>query len=231
MQKSGGRSGRRKAEGGREAPGIRHFTADTESLSQGHGMIFKGKPVRYLTRFICPFRAMKSRPKTKATAAQPPTQTLRGKKTWREKLQDDKDLPKTIPNPYKTEDARSSGTMLIPAPREVDALMRRVPRGKLTTIDELRTKLAAKHKATVTCPITTGIFAWIAAHAADEASSVCEADVTPYWRTLKKGGELNPKYPGGLDAIAARLKAEGHAIFQKGKRSFVHGFEKTLARL
>jgi hypothetical protein len=71
----------------------------------------------------------------------------------------------------------------------------------------------------------------MAAYAADEASSAGEAEVTPYWRTLKVGGELNPKYPGGLDAIAARLQAEGHAIFQKGKRSFVQDFEKNLARL
>jgi hypothetical protein len=175
---------------------------------------------------------MKPRTKPKAKPKQnSPAKPLRGKKTWREKLQDDKDLPKVIPNPYKSEGARASGTMLIPAPREVDALMRRVPPGKLTTIDELRTKLAAKHKATVTCPITTGIFAWIAAHAADEASSAGESEITPYWRTLKTKGELNPKYPGGLDAITARLKAEGHAVLQKGKRSFVEHFDQSLARL
>ena len=156
---------------------------------------------------------------------------LRGKKTWREKLQDDKDLPKKIPNPYKPANGRSAGTMLIPAPREVDALMKRVPCGKLTTIDELRAALASKHKATVTCPITTGIFAWIAAHAADEASSARESDITPYWRTLKAKGEINPKYPGGLDAIVAHLKREGHVVIQKGKRSFVKEFEAALARL
>jgi hypothetical protein len=121
--------------------------------------------------------------------------------------------------------------MLVPAPREVDALMQRVPRGKLTTIDELRLALAKKHGASVTCPITTGIFAWMAAHAADESSSAGESVVTPYWRTLKAKGELNPKYPGGLPAIASRLKAEGHVISQKGKRAFVQDFERALARL
>jgi hypothetical protein len=133
---------------------------------------------------------MKTRPRSKSSIAQPPAKPLRGRKTWREKLHDDKDLPKTIPNPYKTEDARATGTMLIPVPREVDAQMRRVPRGKLTTIDELRKKLASKHKATVTCPITTGSFAGIAAHAAPEDSSAGEAEVTPYWRTLKAQGEI-----------------------------------------
>jgi 6-O-methylguanine DNA methyltransferase, DNA binding domain len=162
---------------------------------------------------------------TKATA-----RPLRGKKTWREKLEDDKGLPKVGPIDGRIAVGPSEGTMVIPAPREVDALIRRVPRGKLTTIDELRAALALKHQVTVACPITTGIFAWLAAQAADEASSAGETDITPYWRTLKAKGELNPKYPGGLAAIAARLEAEGHTVFQKGKRSFVRDFEKALFR-
>jgi hypothetical protein len=157
----------------------------------------------------------------RTTRTEARTKPLRGKKTWREKLMDDKGLPKTGPIDGRIAVGRESGTMVIPAPREVDELMRRVPRGKVTTIDELRTALAAKHKVDVACPITTGIFAWIAAHAADEAASAGETEITPYWRTLKSKGELNPKYPGGIAAIRARLEAEGHVVFQKGKRFFV----------
>ena len=61
-----------------------------------------------------------------------------------------------------------TGTCVIPAPREVDEIMKKVPKGKLITINEIRQILAKKHKATIGCPITTGIFAWIAANAADE---------------------------------------------------------------
>jgi len=170
---------------------------------------------------------------TKNTASKAPAKPLRGKKTWREKLADDKDLPKIadLSSGKKMPFGPAEGTMVIPAPREVDKLMRRVPAGKLTTIDELRTALAKKHRTTIACPITTGIFAWIAAHAADEAATAGEAEVTPYWRTLKTKGELNPKYPGGLEAITARLKAEGHDVFQKGKRVLVRDFERALARL
>jgi len=171
---------------------------------------------------------MKPRTKIETEASAKP---LRGKKTWREKLQNDKDLPKVGPIDGRIAVGQKEGTMVIPAPREVDALMRSVPRGKLTTIDNLRAALAEKHRVTVACPITTGIFAWMAAHAADEASSAGEAVITPYWRTLKAKGELNPKYPGGLAAIIARLEAEGHVIFQKGKRAYVREFEKALARL
>ena len=86
--------------------------------------------------------------------------------------------------------------MVIPAPIEVDEIMRKVPAGKLTTINEIRAALAKKHKATIGCPMTTGIFAWVAAHAAEEREQSGEKDITPHWRPLKTGGVLNEKYPG-----------------------------------
>lgn len=123
------------------------------------------------------------------------------------------------------------GTFVIPAPREVDALMNRVPKGKLTTIDELRKALARKHRANFTCPMTTGIFAWIAANAANEAAVAGRLRFTPYWRTLKSNGEINPKYPGGLVENARRLRLEGHRVTLKGQRGFVERFAGKLARL
>jgi hypothetical protein len=138
------------------------------------------------------------------------------KKTWREKLADAKDLPKTI---------------LVPAPMQVDEAMRRVPMGKLATINELRAYLARKHGTDTACQMTTGIFAWIAAHAAEEARAAGERDVTPYWRTLKSGGELNPKYPGGIPALKKLLAAEGHRVVHKGKKQVVADYEAKLTSL
>ena len=102
--------------------------------------------------------------------------------------------------------------MVIPAPLEVDALMKQVPRGRVVTINELRAALATRHRVAFACPITTGIFSWIAAHAAAEAAAEGTKRVTPYWRTLKTGGEINPKYPGGVSVLARRLRAEGHKV-------------------
>lgn len=161
----------------------------------------------------------------------PPARLQRGRKTWRQKLADDKDLPKVIRMDGRLSRRWGQGTCVIPALREVDALMRRVPAGKVTTMDHLRAALAARHGATIGCPITTGIFAWISAHAAEEAAAEGEAAVTPYWRTLKTKGELNPKYPGGILALAARLEAEGLTVVQKGRRHFVRGYEDVLAVL
>lgn len=153
---------------------------------------------------------------------------MKARKSWREKLADDKDLPKVIQIPPAGRARWGGATLVVPAPREVDALMQKIPKGRLVTINELRCALARKHQAEVGCPITTGIFAWMAAHAAEEALAAGRKRVTPYWRTLKNGGELNPKYPGGIPALRARLEAEGHRVIQKGKRFFVADFEKAL---
>lgn len=155
---------------------------------------------------------------------------MKPRKSWREKLTDDKGLPKVGRVTGKMTKKWGEGLMVIPAPREVDALMKKVPRGRLTTIQELRAALARQHQADFGCPITTGIFAWIAAHAAEEAAAEGRKRITPYWRTLKTGGELNPKYPGGIPALKQRLVAEGHKVTQKGKRHLVADFEKVLFR-
>ena len=158
------------------------------------------------------------------------TKPPRGKKTWREKLADDKDLPKISVVPKSLSKRLGTGTFVVPAPREVDAAMKKIRNGELTTIDALRKALAKKHRTTIACPITTGIFAWISAHAAAEAEAEGAKRITPYWRTLKSGGELNPKYPGGLKALAARLKSEGHEITIRGKRWVVADYEKSVVQ-
>jgi hypothetical protein len=150
------------------------------------------------------------------------------KKSWREKLADDKDLPKIV-QVEAAAAARWGGTTLVIAPpREIDALMRTVPPGRVTTINELRATVARKHGAEAACPITTGIFSWIAAHAAEEARAAGEKAPTPYWRTLKSGGELNPKYPGGVAAARRKLAAEGHGFVRKGTRVFVRDLAAVL---
>ncbi|HEY3393099.1 MAG TPA: hypothetical protein VGK58_10350 [Lacipirellulaceae bacterium] len=150
------------------------------------------------------------------------------KKSWREKLADDKGFPQVAEIDCTKSKRWGAGTFVIPAPLEVDALMKKVCRGQLTTIDALRQALAKKHGTTIACPITTGIFAWIAAHAANEDETAGRRRITPYWRTLKTGGELNPKYPGGIKNLRARLTAEGHRVIKKGARYFVADFAGSV---
>lgn len=153
------------------------------------------------------------------------------KRSWREKLANDRDLPKVVEITEKMRKRWGEGTVVIPAPREVDEIMRRVPRGKLITINRIREMLARKHNTTIGCPITTGIFACIAARAAEEAGEEGEKDITPYWRTLKEGGIINEKYPGGAEAQKIILESEGHKIERRGKKFVVVNFEKYLVEI
>jgi hypothetical protein len=153
------------------------------------------------------------------------------KPSWQEKLEDSKDFPKVEPIPPRMTKNWGTGTLVIPAPIEVDQLMSKVPHGKLTTINDIRTALAKKHHATITCPLTTGIFASIAAHAGEEKRQEGKADVTPYWRTLKAGGLINEKYPGGFDLQKLLLESEGHIVIQRGKKFYVKDYLKSLASL
>lgn len=117
--------------------------------------------------------------------------------------------------------------MCFAPPRAYDCIMRTVPCGKLTTVGEIRAHLARENQADFTDPITAGIFVSIAAWASFQRGE----DETPYWRTLKANGELNSKYPGGVEAQRKKLEAEGHKVVTKGRtnlRYVVTEYEKNL---
>nr|WP_288538705.1 MGMT family protein [uncultured Holdemanella sp.] len=98
-------------------------------------------------------------------------------------------------------------------------------RGK--TNGNAREYFAKKNGADFTGPITAGIFVSIAAWASYQR----EEENTPYWRTLKANGELNEKYPGGIEAQREMLEREGHTIIQKGRKNikyYVKDYESVL---
>ncbi len=140
------------------------------------------------------------------------------RKTWAEKLEDPEGMPKTLPlkanfpcyRPLEKMGAKIGDSVVLAPPSEVNAIMRKVPRGKLITLAQICERLAAKHGAQYCCTLTTGIFITIAANAAEEMGS----DV-PFWRTIKNDGELNIKYPGGAEKQKALLEKEGHTIIQR----------------
>lgn len=150
------------------------------------------------------------------------------KKDFNAMLLDSKDMPKiqTVTDPKTI--AKYGGTkMFFAPPAAYDALMKAVPRGKVVTVGALRAYLAKTNHADFTDPITAGIFVSIAAWASEQWAD----NPTPYWRTLKAGGELNPKYPGGAEAQRQKLEAEGHTVLQRGRKSirwFVADYERCL---
>lgn len=117
--------------------------------------------------------------------------------------------------------------MYFAPPVTYDTIMKTIPEGFLTTVGEIRPYLAERNNADFTDPITAGIFVSIAAWASEQRSN----DKTPYWRTLKANGELNPKYPGGIDHQKSLLENEGHAIIQRGRTNIKYYVKDYEAKL
>ena len=161
---------------------------------------------------------------------------MKTRKTWGEKLREEKGLPKIVEIPPKMRKRFGEGKMLIPKPLDIDALIRKVRKGKLVTQEMIREKLAKEFNVEVTCPITTGIFLRIVAEAAEEELSSGKrkiTEITPYWRVVKKDGILNEKFPGEGEIQAKRLREEEHEIVveKDGKLRRVKDFEKYLQKL
>ena len=153
------------------------------------------------------------------------------KKDFNAMLHDSKDMPKfqTITD-EKSIEKYGGDKMYFAPPIEYDKVMQLVPYGKLLTVGTIRDYFAKRSGADFTEPITAGIFVSIVAWASYQRSE----DETPYWRTLKANGELNAKYPGGVEAQKEKLETEGHTIVQKGRKNiryYVKDYENALFTL
>jgi len=151
------------------------------------------------------------------------------KKTYNEKLNSPGELPKIEDLSAKPKSIEKFGgtKLLVAAPMQYNEIMAKIPEGKLITADKIRAYLAERAGADATCPLTAGLFVNICANASEERDN----KKIPWWRTLKTGGELNEKYPGGVDGQKLLLEMEGHAVVKKGKRCFVADYEKSLYNL
>lgn len=128
------------------------------------------------------------------------------KKSVREKL----DRPAQIVDmPADWEKRFGKGKLLIPAPADLEDLVKRIPRGRVTTQRALGDELAQRSGARASCPITTGIFLSLIAQAAAEDEAAGRRRVTPWWRVVRPDGKLWDKSPGGTATQAQRLREEG----------------------
>lgn len=153
------------------------------------------------------------------------------KKDFNAMLNDSKDMPKIqVITDEKSIQKYGGDKMYFAPPIAYDQVMRRVPYGKLLTVGAIREYFARQNGADFTEPITAGVFVSIAAW----ASCQRKENKTPYWRTLKANGELNEKYPGGIDAQRELLEKEGHTVVKKGRtniRYYVKDYEQALFSL
>jgi alkylated DNA nucleotide flippase Atl1 len=153
----------------------------------------------------------------------------KGRATWTEKLEKEQQI-KIVEVPPKMVKNVGAGTMLIATPKIILGLVQQIPKGKISTVNTIREKLALDYGTDTTCPITTGIFLWIVANAMDEAKTKGAKRIAPYWRVLKEGGKLNDKFPGGIKAHAKQLEAEGlMVVWNKAKtNASVLDYEKNM---
>ena len=150
------------------------------------------------------------------------------KKDFNAMLKDSKDMPKYVKITDEPSIKKYGGdNMYFAPPMAYDEVMKKVPYGKIITVGEIRDYFAKKNNADFTDPITAGIFTSIVAWARYQRKE----DETPYWRTLKANGELNPKYPEGIELQKKLLEKEGHTIIQKGRTNikyYVKDYEKVM---
>ncbi len=149
-------------------------------------------------------------------------------KNFNAMLNNGKDMPKIQRiTDEKSIEKYGGERMYFAPPIEYDKVMRSIPYGKVITVGAIREHFAKCNQADFTDPITAGIFVSIAAWASEQR----DGDETPYWRTLKANGELNPKYPGGVEAQREKLEAEGHTIIRRGRTNiklFVKDFQNDV---
>jgi len=150
------------------------------------------------------------------------------KKDFNAMLHNVKDMPRIqIVTDEATIKKYGGDRMYFAPPIDYDKIMRLVPFGKLLTVGTIREYFARINGADFTEPITAGIFVSIAAWASFQRND----DKTPYWRTLKANGELNEKYPGGIEAQKELLEKEGHTVIAKGRKNlryYVKDYENAL---
>lgn len=153
------------------------------------------------------------------------------KKDFNAMLHDSKDMPKVKTIDKEEVVSRYGGRkMLLAPPIDYDKVIKQVPQGKLLSAEQIRGYLAYQYDADFTCPLTAGIFINIVAWASYQRTE----DITPYWRIVKTKGELNPKFPGGIEAQKQKLEAEGHSIISKGKKNikyYVKDYKQSLFQL
>lgn len=152
-----------------------------------------------------------------STPANPASGMKRSRKPWVTKLRPEM-------QPEVVTDARGRGRLLLPTPLLVAEEMQRVDEGSLITVPELRTRLAERAGADLTCPLMTGIFFNIVAGRAEEQIAAGETPLAPYWRVVREDGSLSPKTPEGPERQAEHLRREGHHLEERRGKLVVSGF-------
>lgn len=134
-------------------------------------------------------------------------------KSWSERLADPRQH-EVKPAPMDIAGMKKGQIMLVPTAKLVDAFIRGIAKGKSMDVPTLRARLAQRHKAEVTCPITTGFHLRTVAEAAWEAHQrgTPLSNITPFWRVLDAKTPTTGKLSFGAAIVQQQREAEGLPI-------------------
>ena len=126
-----------------------------------------------------------------------------------------------FPIPGNMERSLGKGTMIVPRPLDVEDAMRTPRKGKLITLTQIRASLAKKATVDQCCPLTTGIFARLAAEASEEDAAAGKKSVTPWWRTVAMGEACRqvPRVAASIQATRLRrMRGTGSSKARAARR-------------
>jgi hypothetical protein len=132
------------------------------------------------------------------------------RKSWSEKSAEPRRAEvKTCPKDFA--DIKAGQRMLLPTPHDIEAVVRKLKRGASLDMRGLRSALASRYKAEVSCPVVTGIQLRTLAEAIGEQldKGVSQADVAPVWRVMPPDAPIWRKLENGRNKLMELRRAEG----------------------
>jgi hypothetical protein len=130
-------------------------------------------------------------------------------KTWVKK-RDGAAVPIVKTSPKKFADIDAGELMLIASPAEVSKYIKQIPKGKTSSLAQMRQDLALAWQAHKTCPVTSGIFLRIAAEAAYEEyeQGMPIGKITPFWRIIAPTSPAAKKLSFGTQWLLQQQQKE-----------------------
>lgn len=134
----------------------------------------------------------------------------RRRKSWIERCNDPRCAEvKACPKDFAG--IKAGQRMLLPVPRDIEAVVRELRIGSGLDMRGLRVALAKRYKADVACPVVTGIQLRTLAEAVGEQldAGIPPAGLAPVWRTMPLEAPIWLKLENGKAKLMALRRAEG----------------------
>ena len=113
--------------------------------------------------------------------------------------------------PRNFADVKAGQRMLLPMPRDIEAVVGKLKHGVGLDMGALRAALAKLHRVDIACPVVTGIQLRTVAEAVGEQldAGVPADQLVPIWRAMPAGAPIWRKLEHGKAKLMALRRVEG----------------------